>query len=151
MQEEITQTAVLYFIDKLLLCIYKQVPSMMVSMHICFSVCTKRLSSCNSEQRRWSTLEKEGYAIILCITEVWYLTSQCPLTLENLIYINDTTSLKVVREIWRCNNSNSILNVLHMLWKLLTMGSLEFVNFQFERRKNQKMFRTIVLITSWVF
>jgi hypothetical protein len=57
--------------------------------------------SLDSTQLRWSTPEKEGYAIFYALKKLDYLLRDVHFTLQtdhkNLIYINDTASPKVVR------------------------------------------------------
>ena len=107
-QEEITQSAMLYFMDD-------TAPVFLQTDASDYGIGAYLFQRVNGEDRpvailsktlertqlRWSTPEKEGYAIYYALKKFDYLLRDVRFTLQtdhkNLIYINDTASPKLVR------------------------------------------------------
>ena len=92
-------------------------------------------------QLRWSTPEKEGYAIYYALKKLEYLIRDIRFTLQtdhkNLIYINDTASPKVVR--WKLAIQEYDFEIEHIPGKtnIAADGFSRFCQFPTKELKNK--------------
>jgi len=126
-QEEIAKSATLYFLDP-------NAPVFLQTDASDYGIGAYLFQKINDQEKpvallsktldrtqlRWSTPEKEGFAIFYALKKLDYLLRDVKFTLQtdhkNLIYINDTASPKVVR--WKLAIQEYDFNIEHIAGKL---------------------------------
>ena len=145
-QEEITNSATLYFIDEHApITLQTDASDYGIGAYLFQRIDGKEKpvailsKSLDRTQLRWSTPEKEGYAIYYALKKFEYLLRDVHFTLQtdhkNLIYINDTASPKVVR--WKLAIQEYNFDIEHIAGVTNTVADSfsRFCNFPTKEKK----------------
>jgi len=148
-QQEITQSATMYFVDEHApITLQTDASDYGIGAYMFQKVdgIEKPIAiiskSLDHTQLRWSTPEKEGYAIYYALKKFDYLLRDVHFTLQtdhkNLIYINDTASPKVVR--WKLAIQEYDFDIEHIAGKenFIADSFSRFCNFPSKETEIEK-------------